>query len=44
MVFTYSLIHLQLLADTDGFVKLIADAKTDKLLGAHIIGPVCLIY
>lgn len=23
----------------DGFVKLLADAKTDKLLGAHIIGP-----
>lgn len=26
------------IAETDGFVKLIADAKTDKLLGAHIIG------
>jgi len=26
-------------ADTDGFVKFLADAKTDKLLGAHIIGP-----
>ncbi len=25
--------------DTDGFVKLLADAKTDKLLGGHIIGP-----
>ncbi len=24
---------------TDGFVKLIADAATDRLLGAHIIGP-----
>lgn len=24
---------------TDGFVKLIADAKTDRLLGAHIVGP-----
>ncbi|MTI08847.1 dihydrolipoyl dehydrogenase [Curvivirga aplysinae] len=23
----------------DGFVKLLADKKTDKLLGAHIIGP-----
>ena len=23
----------------DGFVKLLADAKTDRLLGAHIIGP-----
>ncbi|MCW5732186.1 MAG: dihydrolipoyl dehydrogenase [Alphaproteobacteria bacterium] len=24
---------------TEGFVKLLADAKTDRLLGAHIIGP-----
>ena len=24
---------------TEGFVKLLADARTDKLLGAHIIGP-----
>jgi dihydrolipoamide dehydrogenase len=24
--------------DTDGFVKLLGDAKTDRLLGAHIIG------
>ncbi|WP_029605110.1 dihydrolipoyl dehydrogenase [Kozakia baliensis] len=24
---------------TDGFVKVLADEKTDKLLGAHIIGP-----
>jgi len=27
------------LAQTDGFVKLLADAKTDRLLGAHILGP-----
>jgi dihydrolipoamide dehydrogenase len=27
------------MGDTDGFVKLLADARTDKLLGAHIIGP-----
>ncbi|GKZ00886.1 hypothetical protein MPSEU_001040300 [Mayamaea pseudoterrestris] len=26
-------------ASTDGFVKILADAKTDKILGAHIIGP-----
>ncbi len=26
-------------ADTDGFVKILADAKTDRVLGAHIIGP-----
>ena len=25
--------------DTDGLVKIIADAKTDRVLGAHIIGP-----
>ncbi|MCZ6511466.1 MAG: dihydrolipoyl dehydrogenase [Alphaproteobacteria bacterium] len=25
--------------DTDGFVKLLADADTDQILGAHIIGP-----
>jgi dihydrolipoamide dehydrogenase len=24
---------------TDGFVKILADAQTDRLLGAHIIGP-----
>ena len=25
--------------DTDGFVKLLSDAKTDRILGVHIIGP-----
>jgi dihydrolipoamide dehydrogenase len=25
--------------ETDGFVKLLADANTDRILGAHIIGP-----
>ena len=25
--------------DTDGMVKFISDAKTDKILGAHIMGP-----
>ncbi len=24
---------------TDGFVKILADAKTDRVLGVHIIGP-----
>ncbi|MBX3524230.1 MAG: dihydrolipoyl dehydrogenase, partial [Xanthobacteraceae bacterium] len=24
---------------TDGFVKILADEKTDRILGAHIIGP-----
>ncbi len=27
------------ISDTEGFVKIIADAKTDKVLGVHIIGP-----
>ena len=27
------------MADTDGFVKILADATTDRMLGAHIIGP-----
>jgi dihydrolipoamide dehydrogenase len=27
--------------ETEGFVKILADAKTDKILGAHIIGPHC---
>jgi dihydrolipoamide dehydrogenase len=27
------------LGDTSGFVKFIADAKTDEILGVHIIGP-----
>ena len=26
-------------ADTDGFVKILADAKTDRVLGVHVIGP-----
>ena len=26
--------------DTDGFVKVLADKKTDRLLGSHIMGPV----
>ncbi len=25
--------------DTEGFVKILADAKTDRIVGAHIIGP-----
>lgn len=27
--------------DTDGFVKILADAKTDEILGVHMIGPRC---
>jgi dihydrolipoamide dehydrogenase len=25
--------------DTEGFVKILSDAETDRILGAHIIGP-----
>ena len=25
--------------ETDGFVKVIADARTDRILGAHMVGP-----
>jgi dihydrolipoamide dehydrogenase len=28
------------LGDTTGMVKMLADAKTDEILGVHIIGPV----
>ena len=27
--------------ETDGFVKILADSQTDKVLGVHIIGPHC---
>jgi dihydrolipoamide dehydrogenase len=27
------------LGDTTGFVKMLADAKTDRILGVHVIGP-----
>ena len=27
------------MADTDGFVKILADAATDRVLGVHILGP-----
>ena len=27
------------MGDTDGFVKILADKTTDRVLGAHIIGP-----
>lgn len=27
------------LGDTEGFVKVLADAKTDRLLGVHVLGP-----
>jgi dihydrolipoamide dehydrogenase len=27
------------MGETDGFVKILADARTDRILGAHIIGP-----
>ena len=27
------------MGDTNGFVKILADKKTDRVLGVHIIGP-----
>ena len=27
------------MGSTDGFVKILADAKTDRVLGVHIVGP-----
>jgi dihydrolipoamide dehydrogenase len=27
------------MGETDGFVKILADAETDRMIGAHIIGP-----
>ena len=30
--------------ETEGFVKILADAQTDKVLGVHIIGPHCGRY
>jgi dihydrolipoamide dehydrogenase len=27
--------------DTDGFIKVLADASTDEILGVHMIGPRC---
>ena len=31
---------LPCVADTDGFVKVLSDAQTDRVLGVHIIGSV----
>lgn len=30
--------------ETDGFVKVLADKETDRILGTHLIGPVSFIY
>lgn len=30
--------------DTDGFVKVLADKATDRILGTHLIGPVSLLF
>jgi dihydrolipoamide dehydrogenase len=27
------------MGDADGFVKIVADADTDRVLGVHIVGP-----
>ena len=31
-----------IVADTDGMVKVLSDAKTDRILGVHIIGSVSI--
>ena len=31
-------------ADTDGFVKVLSDAETDRILGIHMIGSVSAYY
>ena len=31
-------------AETDGFVKVLADSETDEVLGVHIIGGTCCGY
>ena len=33
-----------IIADVDGFVKVLSDKKTDRMLGAHIIGSVSYFY
>jgi len=30
--------------ETDGFIKVLGDKVTDKLLGCHLIGPVIYFY
>ena len=37
-------VSLLSLADTDGLVKVISDAKTDRVLGVHIIGSVSALF
>ena len=27
------------MADTDGMIKILADAESDRILGVHIVGP-----
>lgn len=40
---TQSAVTTPLIADTDGMVKVLSDAKTDRILGVHIIGSVSLL-
>jgi len=35
--------HTYTTADADGLVKLLSDAKTDRILGVHIIGSVSIL-
>jgi dihydrolipoamide dehydrogenase len=29
------------MGETAGFIKMLADARTDRVLGVHMVGPVC---
>jgi dihydrolipoamide dehydrogenase len=29
------------MGESDGFIKLLADTQTDRILGAHMVGPHC---
>jgi hypothetical protein len=40
VMFQLLLIELTCADDADGMVKVLSDAKTDRMLGCHIIGPV----
>ena len=35
------LVYVIFYIDTDGFIKVIADADSDEILGVHMIGPRC---
>ena len=32
------------IGETEGFVKVLSDATTDRILGVHVINSVCIQY